>query len=91
MKYLFYLCVFCFAPNNNAHHLIPTFISRRISKIRPAGYLAGYPASEAGYPAGYRILKKAGYPAGRISGETLVLSTKSYICKLGFINYNQDC
>ena len=26
--------------------------------IRPTGY----PANETGYPAGYRILKKAGYP-----------------------------
>ena len=24
--------------------------------------LAGYPANETGYPAGYRISKKAGYP-----------------------------
>ena len=57
MKYLFYLCVFCFAPTNNAHHLTPTFY---VSYL--AGYPAGYPASEAGYPAGYRIPKKAGYP-----------------------------
>jgi len=28
----------------------------------------GYPANETGYPAGY---KKAGYPAGWISGATL--------------------
>ena len=25
-------------------------------------YLAGYPVPETGYPAGYRIAKKAGYP-----------------------------
>ena len=53
--------MFCFAPNNNAHHLTPTF----------------YVSYIAGYPAGYRIPKKAGYPtgysAGRISGATLVL------------------
>ena len=51
--------MFCFAPTNNAHQLTPTFY---------VSYLAGYPASEAGYPAGYRIPKKAGYPAGRIFG-----------------------
>ena len=36
MKYLFYLCVFCFAPNNNAHPLTPTFY---------VSYIAGYPVS----------------------------------------------
>ena len=45
----------------------------RISGIRPAGY----PVPVTGYPAGYRIAKKAGYlagyPAGRISGATLIL------------------
>ena len=49
-------------------------ISGRISDIRPAGY----PVPVTGYPAGYRIAKKAGYPAGypagRISGATLVHS-----------------
>ena len=32
----------------------------------------GYPANETGYSAGYWISKKAGYPAGRISGTTLI-------------------
>ena len=30
--------------------------------------------NETGYPAGYRISKKAGYPASRISGTTLVIT-----------------
>ena len=34
----------------------------RISGIRPARYPAGYPVPVTGYPAGYRIAKKAGYP-----------------------------
>ena len=46
----------------------------RISGIRPTGY----PVPVTGYPAGYRIAKKArypaGYPAGRISGATLLYS-----------------
>jgi len=36
--------------------------------IRPTGF----PVNETGYPAGYRISKKVGYPAGLISGATLV-------------------
>ena len=36
----------------------------RISGIRPAGYLA--------LSAGYQIIKKAGYPADRISGASLL-------------------
>ena len=48
----------------------------RISVIRPAGY----PANGTGYPAGYRISKKAGYPASRISGTTLDID-KLCICE----------
>ena len=50
--------------------------SSRISGYPASQNPAGYPPSETGYPAGYRISKKAGYPAGRISGTTLEKSTK---------------
>ena len=77
MKYLFYLCVFCFAPNNNAHHLTPTF----------------YVSCLAGYPAGYSVSGqpdirpdirqvKPDTKKGRISGATLQItevSTSIYI------------
>ena len=41
-----------------AHSKFASFVQQ---VIRPAGY----PANETGYPAGYRISKKAGYPASR--------------------------
>ena len=47
--------MFCFAPNNNAHHLTPTFY---------VSYLAGYPVT--GQPDIRPDTKK-----GRISGATL--------------------
>ena len=60
----------CFLTNRASQLSFMSFfmIIGRISGIRPAGY----PVPVTGYPAGYRIAKKAGYPAGRISGATLV-------------------
>ena len=49
----------------SSHHLFNSLTGYPV--IRPAGY----PANETGYPAGYRISKKAEYPASRISGTTL--------------------
>ena len=34
-------------------------------------------------PAGYRISKKAGYPTSWISGTTLVITYKGYVCTGG--------
>ena len=53
------------------------YSASRISGIRPVGY----PANETRYPARYRIPKKAGYPAGRISGTTLYLPIYHRIIK----------
>ena len=54
--------------------------------IRPTGY----PVNETGYPAGYRIEKKAGYPAGRISGATLVIRQDKNNKVLTFIEHMSD-
>ena len=43
---------------HNIYNFVYTVYCYRISGIRPAEY----PANETGYPAGYRISKKAGYP-----------------------------
>ena len=45
-------------------------------RVAPDTDLAGYPAT------GYRISKKAGYPADRISGATLVF--------IRLYNFNDD-
>ena len=42
------------------------------SSHRLLNSLTGYPANETGYPGVYRISKKTGYPASRISGTTLL-------------------
>ena len=39
--------------------------------FKPVFFIAGYPANVTLYPVGYRISKKAGYPAGRLFGATL--------------------
>ena len=51
----------CFLTNRASQlsFMIIGRISGRISGIRPAGY----PVPVTGYPAGYRIAKKAGYPS----------------------------
>ena len=50
--------------------------------IRPAGYPADYPANETGYPAGYRISKKAGYPV-----QPYFLSLSSFAFQLFHISH----
>ena len=51
--------------------------------------MAGYPANETGYPAGYRISKKVGYPAGRISGATLMVMWGMSFKLLNSANYRE--
>ena len=50
---------------------------------------AGYPASETGYPAGYRIPKKAGYLAGRIFGATLCIML-GRLCYAMYMSCTED-